>query len=92
MRIVADDSIVRWLLDSWNGELDWDHGNLSKLKKHHATREDIDYLFTEVEAEAVLLGQIKPSEGDPWPEPRYLTFGMDLSDKPRAIVLDDMRR
>lgn len=86
MRIVADDSVIRWLLDSWSGELEWDQGNLVKLKKHHATRQDIGYLFTEIEADAVFVGRIVPQDADPWPEPRYLTFGLDMNDKPRAIV------
>ena len=86
MKIVADETILRWLLDTWAGGLDWDQGNLGKLAKHKATREDIDYLFVEPEAAAVLLGRIMPTGIDPWPEARYLTFGLDLSDKPRAVI------
>jgi len=86
MKIVADETILRSLLDSWAGGLDWDQGNLGKLAKHKATPEDIDYLFIEPEAGAVLLGRIMPTGTGPWPEARYLTFGIDLSDKPRAVI------
>ena len=84
MRIVADEDVVSGLVDMWGGELEWDEGNLQKLKKHQAAREDIDYLFTEPEAEAVFVGRIVPDADEPWR--RYLTFGLDLNDRLRAVV------
>ena len=36
MKIVTDETILRWLLDTWAGGLDWDQGNLGKLAKHKA--------------------------------------------------------
>lgn len=86
MDVVADQLIVRWLVDSWAGEFDWDDGNLRKLRKHNATRDGIEYLFSAPEAEAFLIGKIQPPTGEIWSEARYLTFGADINDKPRAVV------
>ena len=86
MNVVADQIIIRWLVESWTGEFDWDDGNVRKLKKHHATKDGIQFLFAAPEAEAFLIGRIQPPPGEVWSEPRYLTFGQDLNDKPRAVI------
>lgn len=86
MDVVADKLIVSWLVDSWSGEFDWDDGNVRKLKKHNATKDGVEYLFTVPEAEAFLIGKIQPPKGEIWSEQRYLTFGTDISDKPRAVI------
>ena len=91
MDIVADQLIVRWLVDSWSGEFDWDDGNVRKLKKHNATQDGIEYLLTAPEAEAFLIGRIQSPEGETWAEPRYLTFGTDIDDKPRAVIWTSRR-
>jgi uncharacterized DUF497 family protein len=86
MDVVADQLIMHWLVETWSGELGWDDGNSPKLKKHNATEDGIDYLFTTPEAEAFLIGKIQPPAGEIWSEPRYLTFGVDINDKPRAVI------
>jgi uncharacterized DUF497 family protein len=86
MDVVTDQFIVRWLIETWSGGFDWDSGNLGKLKKHHATKDGIEYLFTAPEAEAFLIGKIRPPAGETWSESRYLMFGMDIDDNPRAII------
>ena len=78
--------IVRWLVDSWSGELDWDDGNVRKLKKHGATKDGIDYFFMAPEAEAFLIGRIQPPADEVWAELRYLTFGTDIDEKPRTVI------
>ena len=86
MNVVADQLILLWLMGTWSGYFDWDDGNLRKLTKHDATKDGIEYLFKAPEAEALLIGKIEPPAGEIWSEPRYLTLGNDIDDKPRAVV------
>jgi len=84
MEVVADPNVVEWLISKWDGTFDWDGGNLEKLKKHGATREGIEHLFTESIGNAILIGRVVGEET--WQESRYLTFGTDSKMKRRAIV------
>ena len=65
----ADPSILHWLREVWSGEYDWDDRNLSKLKKHGFTQEEVESCFSN---DIVLAGE---SVGD-FGEPRLVSYGL----------------
>ncbi len=63
MIIVADKKMAKWLLEQWDGTLDWDTGNVRKLAKHGVTKAKIEHLFTK---KFVFMGQVLSPTGTEW--------------------------
>ncbi|MEI8028102.1 MAG: BrnT family toxin [Pseudomonadota bacterium] len=60
--------ILEWLREVWSGEFDWDEQNLSKLRKHGFTKEEVESCFSN---DIVLAGE---SIGD-FGESRLVSYG-----------------
>ena len=65
---VATPQLVKWLLETWSGEFDWDEQNLAKLPKHGFTQDEVESCFL---GDFVLAGE---SVGD-FGEPRLVIYG-----------------
>ena len=83
MLIVADKEMEKWLLEQWDGMLDWDAGNIRKQAKHEVTKAQIEQLFAK---RFVFVGEVIPEDGTEWKERRHLLLGETGQPRKLAII------
>ena len=83
MRTSEDPETEIWLLENWDGLLEWDDSNINKPHKHGLTSEEVESIF---DAKTVFLGRIIEPEGDNWSEERFLTLGQTDTKKTVALI------
>lgn len=83
MDLVDDAEVEAWLLEEWDGSLQWDQGNTGKLQKHDVSVDEVESVF---DGDFIFGGRIKPQTGSAWSEDRYVIFGTTSTRRDVAII------
>lgn len=83
MKRADDPEAQEWLVNDWDGTLDWDAGNTEKLTKHNVSVDGIEEFF---DSDFVFVGRLLETETLKWNENRYAIFGETLSGRWMTII------
>lgn len=83
MQLEEDSDVIEWLRHGWDGRMEWDQFNVSKMSKHDITPSELE---TIVEKELLFLGKIIPPADIDWKEDRHILLGFIYNNKPFAVI------